>query len=88
MARISVKFEDALLEEMRAIVPMRQRNTFIEGAVRSQLAQLRQIRAVEATAGAWNGEGRREPTQEIEQSGAPGRSGNSAHIRDTKGSTK
>jgi hypothetical protein len=51
---------------MRELVPSRQRSGFIEEAVR--LAQLRQIRAAEAAAGAWSGEGRGEPSQEIEGS--------------------
>ena len=66
MARMNVVFEDALLEEMRDLVPSRQRSGFIEEAVRARLAQLRQIRAAEAAAGAWSGEGRGEPSQEIE----------------------
>ncbi|HWM95047.1 MAG TPA: hypothetical protein VN493_30105 [Thermoanaerobaculia bacterium] len=67
MARMNVVFEDSLLDEMRDLVPVRQRSEFIEEAVRSRLAQLRQIRAAEAAAGAWSGEGRGEPTQEIEE---------------------
>jgi Arc/MetJ-type ribon-helix-helix transcriptional regulator len=66
MARMNVVFEDALLEEMRDLVPSRQRSGFIEEAVRARLAQLRQIRAAEAAAGAWSGEERGEPSQEIE----------------------
>ena len=67
MARMNVVFEDELLEEMRELVPVRQRSEFIEEAVRLRLAQLRQIRAVEAAAGAWSSEGRGEPSQEIEE---------------------
>ncbi len=67
MARMNVVFEDELLQEMRELVPVRQRSEFIEEAVRLRLAQLRQIRAVEAAAGAWSGEGRGEPSQEIEE---------------------
>lgn len=66
MARMNVVFEDALLEEMRELVPSRQRSGFIEEAVRARLAQLRQIQAVKAAAGAWSNEGRGEPSQEIE----------------------
>ena len=65
MARMNVVFEDTLLEEMRALVPSRQRSGFIEEAVRARLAQLRQIQAAEAAAGAWSGEGRGDPSQEI-----------------------
>jgi len=67
MARMNVVFEDELLQEMRELVPVRQRSEFIEEAVRLRLAQLRQVRAAEAAAGAWSGEGRREPSQEIEE---------------------
>lgn len=67
MARMNVVFEDTLLEEMRELVPARQRSGFIEEAVRARLAQLRQIRAVEAAAGAWTSEGRGDPSQEIEE---------------------
>jgi hypothetical protein len=67
MARMNVVFEDALLEEMRELVPLRRRSGFIEEAVRARLTQLRQIQAVEAAAGAWSGEGRGEPSQEIER---------------------
>ena len=37
MARMNVVFEDALLEEMRDLVPSRQRSGFIEEAVRARL---------------------------------------------------
>ena len=67
MARMNVVFEDTLLEEMRELVPSRQRSGFIEEAVRARLALLRQIRAVEAAAGAWTSEGRGDPSQEIEE---------------------
>jgi Arc/MetJ-type ribon-helix-helix transcriptional regulator len=67
MARMNVIFEDALLDEMRELVPSRQRSGFIEEAVRARLAQLRQIQAAEAAAGAWSGEGRGEPSQEIDE---------------------
>lgn len=67
MARMNVVFEDALLDEMRHLVPSRQRSGFIEEAVRARLAQLKQIRAAEAAAGAWSGEGRQDPSQEIEE---------------------
>ncbi len=67
MARMNVVFKDTLLEEMRELVPVRQRSEFIEEAVRARLAQLRQIKAVEAAAGAWSSEGRLEPSQEIRE---------------------
>ena len=66
MARMNVVFADALLEEMRELVPSRRRSGFIEEAVRARLTQLRQIQAAEAAAGAWSDEGRGEPSQEIE----------------------
>ena len=67
MARMNVIFEDALLEEMRQLVPSRRRSELIEEAVRARLAQLRQVRTVEASAGAWSSEEREEPSLEIEQ---------------------
>jgi hypothetical protein len=67
MARMNVIFEDDLLQEMRELVPVRQRSEFIEEAVRSRLAQLRQIQAAEAAAGAWSNEGRGDPSQEIQE---------------------
>jgi hypothetical protein len=67
MARMNVVFEDALLDEMRDLVPSRQRNAFIEDAVRARLAQLKQVQAAEAAAGAWSSEGRGDPSQEIEE---------------------
>lgn len=67
MARMNVVFADALLEEMRDLVPSRQRSGFIEEAVRARLAQLRQVRAAKAAAGAWSSEGRGDPSQEIEE---------------------
>ena len=67
MARMNVVFEDALLDEMRDLVPSRQRSGFIEEAVRARLAQLRQVRAAEAAAGAWSNEGRLDPSAEIEE---------------------
>ena len=67
MARMNVVFEDALLDEMRHLVPSRQRSGFIEEAVRSRLEQLKQVRAAEAAAGAWSPEGREDPSQAIEE---------------------
>ena len=67
MARMNVVFEDALLEEMRELVPSRRRSGFIEEAVRARLTLLRQIQAVEAAAGAWSDEDRGDPSEEIER---------------------
>lgn len=67
MARMNVVFEDALLDEMRHLVPSRQRSGFIEEAVRARLAQLKQVRAAEAAAGAWSGEDRGDPSQDVEE---------------------
>jgi hypothetical protein len=65
MARMNVVFKDELLQEMRELVPVRQRSEFIEEAVRLRLAQLRQVRALEAAAGAWGDEDRGDPSQEV-----------------------
>lgn len=67
MARMNVVFEDSLLDEMRHLVPSLQRSGFIEDAVRARLAQLKQLRAAEAAAGSWSGEGREDPSREIEE---------------------
>ena len=67
MARMNVVFQDTLLEEMRELVPVRQRSEFIEEAVRARLAQLRQIKAAAAAAGAWSNEDRVEPSQEVRE---------------------
>jgi hypothetical protein len=67
MARMNVVFKDSLLEEMRELVPVRQRSEFIEEAVRVRLAQLRQLKAVKDAAGAWSNEDREEPSQAIRE---------------------
>ena len=67
MARMNVVFKDELLQEMRELVPVRQRSEFIEEAVRLRLAQLRQVRALQAAAGAWSSEDRGDPSEEVEQ---------------------
>jgi hypothetical protein len=68
MARMNVVFEDTLLDEMRHLVPSRQRSGFIEEAVRARLEQLKQVQAAEAAAGSWSDEGREDPSLEIEKS--------------------
>jgi hypothetical protein len=68
MARMNVVFKDSLLKEIRELVPVRQRSEFIEEAVRTRLAQLRQLKAVKDAAGAWSNEGREEPAREIRES--------------------
>jgi hypothetical protein len=67
MARMNVVFEDALLDEMRRLVPSRQRSGFIEEAVRARLTHLRQAQAAKGAAGVWSDEGRGNPSQEIEE---------------------
>jgi Arc/MetJ-type ribon-helix-helix transcriptional regulator len=67
MARMNVVFKDSLLEEMRELVPVRQRSEFIEEAVRVRLAQLRQLKAVKDAAGTWSNEGREDPSQETRE---------------------
>ena len=65
MARMNVVFEDALLDEMRHLIPARQRSGFIEDAVRARLQQVRQEKAAQAAAGAWSSEDREDPVEEI-----------------------
>ena len=67
MARMNVVFDDSLLDEMRHLIPARQRSGFIEDAVRARLSQLKQIKAAEAAAGAWSSEGREDPSRELEK---------------------
>jgi predicted transcriptional regulator len=69
MARMNVIFrDDDLLEEIRELVPARQRSEFIEEAVRSRIALLRQERAIRAAFGSWSEQGRLTPEEEIRQS--------------------
>ena len=68
MARMNVIFKDELLEEIRDLVPVRQRSEFIEGAVRDRLALLRQEKAVRAAFGAWSEQERLSPDEEIRRS--------------------
>ena len=68
MARMNVIFKDDLLEEIRELVPVRQRSEFIEEAVRTRLVLLRQERAIRAAFGAWSEDGRSTPEGEIRQS--------------------
>jgi metal-responsive CopG/Arc/MetJ family transcriptional regulator len=68
MARMNVIFKNDILEEIRELVPVRQRSEFIEQAVRTRLALLRQEKAVRAAFGAWSEEGRLAPEDEIRQS--------------------
>jgi len=67
MARMNVIFKNELLDEIRELVPVRQRSEFIEEAVRARLALLRQERAIQAAFGAWSEEGRIAPEDEIRQ---------------------
>ena len=67
MARMNVAFADSLLEDFRLLVPARQRSQFIAEAVQTRLLQLKQERAAQAAAGAWSGEGRRDPEEEIRE---------------------
>jgi metal-responsive CopG/Arc/MetJ family transcriptional regulator len=68
MARMNVIFKDELLEEIRALIPVRQRSEFIEGAVRDRLALLRQEKAVRAAFGAWSEQERLSSDEEIRRS--------------------
>jgi predicted transcriptional regulator len=65
MTRMNVAFKDSLAEELRRLVPRRQRSRFISEAVREKLDLLKQERAVRAAAGIWSSEGRAGPEEEI-----------------------
>ena len=62
---MKVTLSDTLVEELRQLVPLRERRELIESAVREKLILLRQRRAVEAAAGAWASEDGAEPDREI-----------------------
>jgi hypothetical protein len=62
---MNVAFKDSLAEELRRLVPRRQRSRFISEAVREKLDLLKQEQAVRAAAGIWSSEGRAAPEEEI-----------------------
>ncbi len=68
MTRMNVSLEDALLEELRRIIPPRQRSQFISEAVQEKLDLIKQELAVQAAAGIWSSEGRGNPEEEIRDS--------------------
>lgn len=65
MARMNVSLEDPLIEELRHIVPTRQRSRFISEAVREKLNRLKQERAIQAAAGLWASDDRASVEEEI-----------------------
>ena len=65
MARMNVSLKDSLVEELRRLVPVRQRSQFIAQAVREKLDHLEQEQAVHAAVGAWSQEDRATPEKEI-----------------------
>jgi len=65
MAQMNVSFSDAILEELRRIIPRRQRSAFITQAVREKLEIYKQEQAVREAAGSWSGEGRSDPDKEL-----------------------
>ncbi len=65
MTRMNVSLKESLVEELRRIIPTRQRSQFISAAVQEKLDQLKQEQAVRAAAGVWSSEGRNDPTEEI-----------------------
>ncbi len=65
MPRMNVSFKEPLVEELRRLVPRRQRSRFIADAVQEKLDHLKQERAVRAAAGIWSSDGRGDPDEEI-----------------------
>ncbi len=65
MTRMNVSLKETLVEELRRVVPLRQRSQFISAAVEAKLDQVKQELAVQAAAGVWSHEGRDDPDQEI-----------------------
>lgn len=66
MARMNLSLDDTLIDEVRRLIPSRQRSRFISDAVRKELDQLKQHRAVREAAGLWSSEGRIDPTGEVQ----------------------
>ena len=65
MAQMNVSFGEEILDVLKRLVPARKRSAFIEKAVIEKLDQLRQERALAASAGAWEDEGRADPSDEV-----------------------
>ncbi len=65
MARMNVSFKEPIVEELRRLVPRRQRSRFISEAVQEKLDHFKQEQAVRATAGIWSSESRGDPEEEI-----------------------
>jgi metal-responsive CopG/Arc/MetJ family transcriptional regulator len=65
MTRLNVVFADDLARELRQLVPNRKRSRFIAEAVEEKLRLLKQVQAIQATAGSWSSEGRQDPEEEI-----------------------
>ena len=61
MARMNVSLSEPLLQELRGLVPSRQRSAFVSRAVREKLERLKQQRAILDSAGAWSDEERNDP---------------------------
>ena len=54
--RINVTFPISLLDDLRRIVPRRERNRFIVEATERELAKLRLMEALEESVGTWSGD--------------------------------
>jgi hypothetical protein len=67
MTRLNVVFDDALAQELRQLVPRRQRSHFIACAVEERLRLLKQVEALRAAVGCWSSQGRKEPEEEIRE---------------------
>jgi len=65
MERLNVSIDNSLVEELRRIVPKRQRSRFICEAVEEKLHRLKQEQAVRAAAGIWSSEGRALPDEQV-----------------------
>lgn len=61
MGHMNLSLPDDLLDELRRVVPARQRSAFVVEAIRVRLALLAQVDAVAESAGAWSNKGRPDP---------------------------
>jgi hypothetical protein len=62
---MNLSLPDELLDELRRVVPPRQRSAFVVEAIRERLALVAQIDAVRESAGTWPNKGRHDPAKRI-----------------------
>ncbi len=65
MAQMNVSFDEAVLEDLRRLVPKRGRSAFIVAAVREKVEMLKQKHAAMKAAGVWSNEDRDDPEVDV-----------------------